>query len=285
LLNGASSGNDFSYEVMDGAHLLVRETWYETPFNGTLSRFMRLGGPSVLTFQSSLVALPAVAGEPAITLEDFSGKVTFANFLFIVGTDGDDPLKIDIDAASTGSLLIMGSSINHRGGLVQNNSSAARVSLQHCQYSINGTSSITNQGPGDSAFILEMMSQARTGVIPPPVPVPTGLTDLRIDGVTSRNCRRCIHLQADPAATAVRLAPATAKTSLEVAPGFFTLTIPWTGPHTLRVAGLNGKVCFEKQLMGPGKYRLDGEMLPDGVSMVTVTGRHHSFSRSLVLLR
>jgi hypothetical protein len=285
ILSGASSNSDMSYELLDGGHLLVRDIWYETGFSGNLSRFIRLSGPSVFTFQSSKVALPASANEPAIALENFSGRATFAAFEFVNGGEGNESIKIGVDAASPGSLMVLGSTKNHSGDLLVNNSASASVSLLHSQYTINGTSSMAEQGTKDSAFIVEMMAQARAGVKPPPDPVPPGLTDVRFDGVTSRSCRRCIHLQADPNATPVRNIGPSGKLSFIMNSGVPVFHIPWTGPHRIQIADINGRQVFEEQLEGPCRFSLGKALLPGAIYMITVNGRHHSFSRMIALVK
>jgi hypothetical protein len=100
LLSGASSNNELSYEIADGARLLARDIWYET---NSKPRFLRLTGNQSgdFTLHGSNVSHPRKAGEPGWEIDGFRGRVSLLGVAFTqVGGDKDVPaLAIRGDAA------------------------------------------------------------------------------------------------------------------------------------------------------------------------------------------
>ena len=73
IFAGASSNSLLSYEVLQGAHVSVRDIWYET--SGSFSKFIRLAGESTFSFSGAKVAVVANPG-PMVDIVDFTGKAT-----------------------------------------------------------------------------------------------------------------------------------------------------------------------------------------------------------------
>src|SRR5262249_41378568 len=94
LLSGASSNNDLSYEIADGARLLARDIWYET---SSKARFVRFTADCSgdFTLHGAKVAHPRKAGAPGWDIDGFRGRMSLLGVDFTeVGDKGTPTLAV-----------------------------------------------------------------------------------------------------------------------------------------------------------------------------------------------
>ena len=73
IFSGAASGNRVSYDVSNGARLLVRDLWYESHAG---PGFARVGGRAEFTADGLRVASPVDGASSAFAIDDLDGRVT-----------------------------------------------------------------------------------------------------------------------------------------------------------------------------------------------------------------
>ncbi len=98
IFSGASSGNRVSYDVSQGARVLVRDLWYES---GAGPGFARISGRAEFTADGLRVS-SSVGSEPsAFTIDGLDGRVT------ILSTHLDDGIRV-ADSGPNSSVLALG---------------------------------------------------------------------------------------------------------------------------------------------------------------------------------
>ena len=177
IFNGASSGNDLTYDVADGGRLLVRDTWYET---GDRPRFLRMTGAGDFTLQGAEVAVFGKEGEPAIELDDFRGNVSLLSTQ-LGSVNPKVPTGISVTGAGAGTSLLLFGMQRGDKDFLNNTSPGAMVRQLFCRQMITGgeTHPLDDVGTADEAFLRKMLAMTRSARPTTLTPVKGGLTDLR----------------------------------------------------------------------------------------------------------
>jgi hypothetical protein len=174
IFSGASSNSLLPYEVLQGAHVSVRDIWYET---SSFSKFIRLAGESTFSFSGAKVAVVASPG-PMVDIVDFTGKAT----LLETHMHGNVVISGNGSQAKVLGIGLVGPSQNY---FANSASPAAQALLLNSATwkSTNpnsGASPIPEQGVYDPSFIRDMLSQMRTEQPSKLTSLASGVTDLRL---------------------------------------------------------------------------------------------------------
>lgn len=196
IFAGSSSNNRLSYDVTDGGRLLVQDIWYES---GSQPRFMRLSGAGELTLHGAIMAcaLSEDDHEPAIELNDFSGRLAFLNVQWSGG--GDSMRLLCRGEGKHTQILALGAQVGRNGPRFDNQSPQAVLAvLQAMRFTDGGGATpIPDIGAADRDFILAMLASTRAERPRPLTPIPHGATDVRLFRVMSSQGRDCLRLTAD----------------------------------------------------------------------------------------
>lgn len=196
IFAGSSSNNRLSYDVTEGGRLLVQDIWYES---GSQPRFMRLTGAGELTLHGAIMAcaLPKSEGEPAIELNDFSGRLAFLNVQWSGG--GDSMRLVCRGEGKNTKVLALGAQVGKDGPRFDNQSRKATLAVLEVMRFTDGggATPIPNLGATDHEFIRTMIASTRAERPSPLTPVPAGATDARFFRVMSSQGRDCLRLTAD----------------------------------------------------------------------------------------
>ncbi|HQU07792.1 MAG TPA: glycosyl hydrolase family 28-related protein [Candidatus Paceibacterota bacterium] len=232
IFSGASSNTNLSYSVSGGAHLMIRDVWYEE-HPQILPNFIDLTGTSTLTYAGSRMALQAVSGTPAINIHDFHGTATFLNNDLTTEYGNQTSSVIDINGNDTGA-DVTGIGLLGTGASYFNNNSNASVqgvllgSIRRSQAS--GAADVPDQGSANAQFLTTALNQVQTEQPAQLSPLSPGVTDTRFYRVAVNNARIGIHLEA--------LVPTTPPTisALSVSPANTLATIYWTTDEVANAA-------------------------------------------------
>jgi hypothetical protein len=180
MFSGSSSANALSYEVSEGADVVVRDTWYETDAPGG---FVSVHGLARFTMQNSRAATGADSLMPAFRVEDLDGRVA------MLSNHIDDRIAITGNGVR-GSLLGLGTIREYRESPYFEDTTAppATVLMANARQRTKvqgtfspGTRPIRDGGKIDEAFVREMLAGARANVLPPPlVALPANVSDVRM---------------------------------------------------------------------------------------------------------
>jgi hypothetical protein len=196
LFGGGAGGGNLSYQVEHGGRLMVQDCWFE----GTPG-FMRLTDSGTFTLNNAQIAAfdisHTVGGNGAVELDDFHGQVTFLTTSF-----AETSALVKGDGSTTDLLLLgcVGSPDNSTPPLatyLDDQSPNARV--EHLMSSSDALE-IPNVGDADSVFLKQMLAQVRTEIPRRLVPLPSGVTDVRIYGVSVEACKTAMKLAGTNAA-------------------------------------------------------------------------------------
>jgi hypothetical protein len=183
LFGGASSNNDYSYDVASGGRLLVTDTWYE----GAPPTFLKMNGSGTFTMNGAEIASgrpgpnaaptdPKFAG---IALENFQGKASFINVCF--GTR----VIISGDGNGTNALLLGAHLGSNTDNLFPAPPANAKVALAYStRYAAKNEGAppcrnVSDIGACDLPWLLPMLSQLRTDTPRLLTALPPTVTDLR----------------------------------------------------------------------------------------------------------
>jgi len=178
FLSGATSDNELSYDVSNGAWLLVRDIWYET---GSKPKFMNCTDSGIFTLHGAQIAYPRKADAPGVLVENFKGKLCFigANFT-TVSKDEATPAVVVRGESKDASVLLL--QTHGHGEYLKNESPSARVKRWEgvCYTPGGGGKEIADVGAWDAAFAREMLAQTRGRSLPVGVPLPADAGDVRL---------------------------------------------------------------------------------------------------------
>jgi hypothetical protein len=176
IYSGASSGNRISYEVTDGAKVLVRDMWYE---NGANPGFASVHGRAVFTLDGGTVALPVNKNPPAFYITDLIGRAA------ILSTHLEDRITIAGDGVHA-EALGLGLMVNQTSSnyFINAASPPARAVLANSRQLSsmpgNRSTATSNVGLPEPAFVERMLSHARAEHAGPLTALPDGVTDVRL---------------------------------------------------------------------------------------------------------
>jgi hypothetical protein len=187
MFSGASSGNGLSYEVSDGASVVLRDVWYE----GDAPRgFASVHGQASFTVQGLRVASPPTPTAPAITVTNLNGRVS------ILATHIDDRIAIRGNGALA-NVLGLGTLREYQESSYVEDTTAPPATVlmasgrqrTKIQGRFNpGTLAVRDMGTVDPGFVRTMLADARAVVLPMPLTaLPDGVSDVRMFRVTAGN--------------------------------------------------------------------------------------------------
>ena len=187
IFSGASSGNSLSYEVSDGASVVLRDLWYE----GDAPRgFASIHDRASFTMQASRVASRVSANVAAFTIANLNGRAS------ILTTHIDDRIAV----RGNGTLAnVLGLGILREyqesnyfenaavpPGPIVMASTRQRTKAQG-RFS-PGTMAVRDVGTVEEPFVRRMLSDARADVLPAPFTAPpAGISDVRMFRVAASN--------------------------------------------------------------------------------------------------
>ena len=196
IFAGSSSNNGLSYDVTEGGRLLVQDIWYES---GSQPRFMRLSGAGEVTLHGAIMACAPSKddAEPAVELNDFSGRVAFLNVQWSGG--GESMRLLCRGQGKDTQVLALGAQVGKNGPRFNNQAPQATLAVLEAMRFTDGggATPIPNIGATDEAFIRTMIAATRAERPRPLTPVPAGATDARFFRVLSTQGRDCLRLTAD----------------------------------------------------------------------------------------
>jgi hypothetical protein len=191
LLSGASSSNNYTYEI-SGGNFVAKDVWYETGESQDVPRaaYMKLTGNPTVTFdQAKVFTIPVGTTPPAIDIQNFTGSATF------ISLDLQD--RIVISGASTGKILALGLQGQSTANYFLNNVGVnvdARL-LNSRRYN-GGTFSVNDIGSAEMSFLRGMLSQTSGADLSNEYEsFPAGVTDVRMYRVYVERTIAGIHIK------------------------------------------------------------------------------------------
>jgi Pectate lyase superfamily protein len=192
IFAGAAAGNYLSYGVSNGAHVGVRDTWYDNGAGGNL--VANVTGTSTFTYAGSALYLAAISAL-GISLDNFQGTAALIN----IQTNSHIDITGNSGTAQVLGLGLVGPStqffVNH------NSTPAATTAFLKGQTTANpppgvGSSQLPEQGTDDTSFLTATLNQIRTEQPTLLAPLPSGVTDARFYRVFVNYAGIGIHLEA-----------------------------------------------------------------------------------------
>jgi hypothetical protein len=184
IFSGSSSNNLLSYDISEGADVVVRDIWYEGTVSST---FARIHGRANVTFENVRVALPAGRSEPAFAIEDLQGQVA------LLGVHLDDRIIVSGDVRDS-EVLGLGLLREYLPGRVLTAPPGARVRLLASRQRARtqglfspGSEQVPDDGVVDRAFVTRLLSAARSTTPPLRTKQPADISDLRLFRVWLQN--------------------------------------------------------------------------------------------------
>jgi hypothetical protein len=167
---------------------MVQDCWYE---GHEKTNFMKLTDSGTFTLNNAQIAvgdwIGGVGGEAAVELDDFHGQVSFLNTLLAFSS-----ALVKGDGSATDLLLLgcIGSHVSDTPWLVNQSPNAT---VERLMSSSNGVQ-IPDVGEADPIFLRKMLSQLRTETPRRLVPLPSGVSDVRIYRVSVGACKTAMKL-------------------------------------------------------------------------------------------
>ena len=181
FFSASSSSNALSYDVSDGARVVVRDTWYEN--GASRGSLISVRDQARLTFENSRVATIADTPAAAVTIENLTGRVA------MLSNHIDDRIAIAGNGANA-ALFGLGTLREfHESPYFENRTfPPATVLMVNARQRARvqgrlspGTLQIPDSGRITQPFIREMLSDTRTDVLPVPLTAsPGGVSDVRM---------------------------------------------------------------------------------------------------------
>jgi hypothetical protein len=191
IFAGASCCNYNSYGVSNGAHVGIRDIWYDAGGGGNL--VANVTGTSTFTFAGSTLYLLGSAS-PAISLNNFQGKAALLN----LNTNADIDITGNGGTAQVLGLGLVGPSTQF---FTNSSSPAATIEFLNGQTTASpppgvATSELPEQGTINTSFLTATLNQVRTVQPTLLAPLPSGVTDARFYRVFVDDAITGVHLEA-----------------------------------------------------------------------------------------
>jgi hypothetical protein len=176
IFSGASSGNRVSYDVSNGARVLVRDLWYES---GAGPGFVRVSGRAEFTADGVRAAPPTDGDPAAFAIDNLDGRVT------ILSTHLDDGITMS-GTGHHAEMLALGVFCEQRQERCYRNVSGppARGSLLNSRHIslLPWIRSVpaANVGTADADFLRTMLRHTREEWLAPLTSLPPHVTDVRM---------------------------------------------------------------------------------------------------------
>jgi hypothetical protein len=193
IFGGASSNNALSYDVSQGARLLVEDTWYE----GAPPGFLHAAGAGAFTLDGAEIATGRPGPNQASQNPDFAAVEAdnFDGLLSLLAVNLGARMTVH-GAGSKTNALFMG--MGNADGFWANTSPQARAAQVGSLQYVPGTGAVNlpDQGKPDPAWLRQMLAPLRSEQPRPLSALPPGITDARFYRVS-----------VDNAPVGIRLAP------------------------------------------------------------------------------
>lgn len=192
IFSGASSNNEISYSVTDGANLLVRDIWYES---GTHPCFIIFSGTGNFTMHGARVACASAPDKPPVVeIRDFRGKVAFVTTDFSNWTD-NRKVHVRREARGVKALLLGAGGDGEK--YVQNDSPDAEVVVLESSRILpgGGWEPVPDVGKPSPQFLKEMLALTRQTQPQPVSSEGKSTTDIRLHRVLISNVRVGLRLE------------------------------------------------------------------------------------------
>lgn len=192
IFSGASSNNELSYDITDGASLLVRDIWYES---GTQPRFIIFSGSGSFTMHGARVACAAGPEKPPVVeVRDFRGKVAFLTTDF---SNWSDNRKVHVRSEARGVKVLLLGAGGDGEDYVQNDSPDAEVVMLESSRVLpgGGWAPVSDSGRPLPQFMKEMLALTRQTQPQPVGSAGADTTDIRLHRVLIGNVRYGLRLQ------------------------------------------------------------------------------------------
>jgi hypothetical protein len=194
ILSGASSGNRVSYDVSDGARVLVRDVWYES---GVGAGFARVSGRAEFTADGLRVSSPVGPEPAAFTIDGVDGRVT------LLSTHLDDGIKVTGTGRSTEVLAL---ALFCERGLAECYQDSSRPPARGAVVNSREGSLLplvrsvpaADVGNADREFLRRMLRHAREEYSSPLTARPSTATDVRLFRVMVQRGLENLRISARP---------------------------------------------------------------------------------------
>ncbi|MGB8363054.1 MAG: glycosyl hydrolase family 28-related protein [Rhizomicrobium sp.] len=192
IFAGASDGNNTSYRVSGGAHLGIRDIWYDAGGGGG-QQIASITGKSTFTYAGSAV-YHTCSSSPAIAFHDFHGTAALLNL--------NMSCNVEISGDGSGAkVAAIGLVSAERNFFANESSPASQSEFLNGQTTASpppgsGSSEIAELGTLDAPFLTAALNQVRTEQPTLLSPLPKGVTDVRFYRVFVDSAINGIHLEA-----------------------------------------------------------------------------------------
>lgn len=200
VFSNLCTGDELSYNVLNGGRLLVRDAWYE----GSPRGFLHLSGNGEFTLHGGLVAVGKET-EPTAKEKDIIsvGAENFAGRVALLGVDiksvaAKAPAQIAFNSADDKlKLLFLGNLLEAKYAYTENAPNAKIVWLHNRRWdSVAGSLPLADKGAADPAFLRDMLAVTRQARPQPLTPRKPGTSDVRIYRLFIENTVSGIDVQA-----------------------------------------------------------------------------------------
>jgi hypothetical protein len=177
IFAGAAYGHYTSYDISNGAHVDIRDVWYDDGAGGEKAAI--ISGNSYFTYSGSPIYLSGSATSPAFTFNDFTGVAALMNLAISSNN------AISITGDSTGAELLALSLVGANPAINDTSSPGATSALLNSQQNSypppgQGSGQVSDQGTTDESFLRSTLDHFRTEHSSIPVRRTNGVTDVRI---------------------------------------------------------------------------------------------------------
>jgi hypothetical protein len=196
LFGGASSGNDYAYDVANGGRLMAQDIWYE----GAPPTFLKMTGFGTFTLSGAMIAsgrpgpnaAPTDPDFAGVALVDFRGHATFLSTVFgtrvvVAGKgDGANVLLLGVQPFDEGLFVAPPPTANVALLLSRRNARSEEGEPP--------TRSVPDYGRSDAKWITSMLEQVRKDTPRLLTPVPANAADVRFYRVSVCDFAAGIHV-------------------------------------------------------------------------------------------
>jgi Pectate lyase superfamily protein len=190
---GAACCNYISYKVSNGAHVSVRDIWYDSGTGGLEAS--SITGASTFTYAGSEVAVGG-SSSPSFLFSNFQGGTAALLNLNFYGT-------VSLTGSGTGSQVLGLGLVSYQPTFWNDTTKPADTTefLDSQTYykppSGMGVTELAEQGTADPTFLTTTLNQIRTQQPTLLAPLATGVTDVRLYRIFVNAAAVGIHLEAN----------------------------------------------------------------------------------------
>jgi hypothetical protein len=173
-------GSQMVLEVLNHGHLLIQDFWAESD---TLD--VRASDSGTVTLNNMYFQPRYVLGTPSVLVDDFDGQFTLLNGYFTQMPDSPSigrRLQVAGRGVNTEFLYVGGWANSDHYFLNTSPNAEVGFLLSHKPIAVGDTNAepLADQGTSDPGFLRRMLAQLRSETPRPLVPLPAGVTDVRM---------------------------------------------------------------------------------------------------------